>query len=87
MVRRGITMAPAVLIAVAGWDPTQALILSQVVLSFGIAPALVPLLLITGDRSVMGRFANARPVTVVYGGIAAAVIALNAFLLWLVLVP
>ncbi|WP_432052300.1 Nramp family divalent metal transporter [Streptomyces xiamenensis] len=87
VVRRGITMAPAVLIAVAGWDPTQALILSQVVLSFGIAPALVPLLLITGDRSVMGRFANARPVTVVYGGIAAAVIALNAFLLWLVLVP
>ncbi|MFD7510115.1 Nramp family divalent metal transporter [Streptomyces sp. NPDC059853] len=87
VVRRGITMAPAVLIAMAGWDPTQALILSQVVLSFGIAPALVPLLLITRDRAVMGRHANTGPVTGLYALIAAAVIGLNAFLLWLVLVP
>ena len=79
--RRAITMAPALLVLAIGVDPTQALVLSQVVLSFGIPFALVPLVLLTRRVDVMGALVN-KPVTTVAASIVAAVvIALNAFLL------
>ncbi|MBB4908595.1 Nramp family divalent metal transporter [Actinophytocola algeriensis] len=79
--RRLVTMAPALLILAAGVDPTRALVLSQVVLSFGIPFALVPLVWLTRRRDVMGRFAN-RPMTTMCGVAVATVIsALNVFLL------
>ena len=79
--RRAITMAPALLVLAVGVDPTRALVLSQVVLSFGIPFALVPLVILTRRVDVMGPLVN-RPVTTVAAGVVAAVvIALNVFLL------
>ena len=80
VVRRLVTMAPALVVLALGVDPTRALVLSQVVLSFGIPFALVPLLLLTRRPDVMGRLVN-RPVTTAAAGVVASVIiALNAFL-------
>ncbi len=79
--RRAVTMAPALLVLALGVDPTQALVLSQVVLSFGIPFALVPLVLLTRRVDVMGALVN-RPVTTAAASVVAAVvIALNLFLL------
>ena len=79
--RRAITMAPALVVLAVGVDPTRALVLSQVVLSFGIPFALVPLVLLTRRVDVMGPLVN-RPVTTVAAAVVAAVvIALNLFLL------
>lgn len=79
--RRLITMAPALVILATSVDPMQALVLSQVILSFGIPFALVPLVLLSRRRDVMGPFAN-RPLTTAVGITVAAVIsALNVFLL------
>ena len=58
--RRAITMAPALVIIAIGVDPTRALVLSQVVLSFGIPFALVPLVWFCRDRSLMGALVNRR---------------------------
>jgi manganese transport protein len=81
LLRRALTLAPALAVLAIGVDPTRALVLSQVVLSFGIPFALVPLVLLTRRRDVMGDLVN-RPVTTVIASIVAAVIiALNAFLL------
>ncbi|GAA1292710.1 Nramp family divalent metal transporter [Saccharothrix xinjiangensis] len=79
--RRLLTMAPALAVLALGVDPTRALVLSQVVLSFGIPFALVPLVLLTRRRDVMGAAANRRAATLV--GVAGAVVisALNLFLL------
>ena len=79
--RRLVTMVPALLVLALGLDPTRALVLSQVVLSFGIPFALVPLIMLTSRRDVMGAFVNRRATTVVAWGIAGLIVALNAFLL------
>jgi len=85
LARRLVTLAPALVILGLGVDPTLALVLSQVVLSFGIPFALIPLVALTAKAEVLGRFRN-RAVTTA-AGIAASVflIALNGLLLWLVL--
>jgi manganese transport protein len=74
-------MIPALIVLAVGVSPTSALVLSQVVLSFGIPFALVPLLLLTRRRDVMGEHVNRRATTVVAGAIAAFISALNVFLL------
>jgi manganese transport protein len=79
--RRAITMAPALLIIALGIDPSRALVLSQVALSFGIPFALIPLLLFCRDRSLMGSLVNRRGTTVAAACIAVLIIGLNAFLL------
>ena len=81
LVRRGLTMIPALVVLSIGVSPTSALVLSQVVLSFGIPFALVPLLLLTSRRDVMGVHVNRLPTTVVAVAIAALISALNVFLL------
>jgi manganese transport protein len=81
LVRRGLTMIPALVVLSIGVSPTSALVLSQVVLSFGIPFALVPLLLLTSRRDVMGAHVNRLPTTVVAVAIAALISALNVFLL------
>ena len=79
--RRAITMTPALVVLAAGIDPSRALVISQVVLSFGIPFALVPLVLLTRRRDVMGALVN-RPLTTALAAVVAALItALNAFLL------
>jgi manganese transport protein len=80
-VRRAITLAPALLVLAIGFNPTDALVFSQVVLSFGIPFALVPLLLIARDREVMGSLANPPWLSAVCGLFAAVIIGFNAFLL------
>ena len=84
LVRRLVTLVPALLILGAGFDPTFALVLSQVVLSFGIPFALIPLVVLTAQSRTLGEYRN-RPLTTV-GGVLACVflITLNAVLLWLV---
>jgi manganese transport protein len=79
--RRAITLAPALLVLAIGLDPTEALVGSQVVLSFGIPFALVPLLIIAADREVMGELVNPRWLSALAGVLASLIIALNAFLL------
>jgi manganese transport protein len=81
LVRRGLTMIPALVVLAVGVSPTSALVLSQVVLSFGIPFALVPLLMLTSRRDVMGVHVNRRSTTVVAVAIAALISGLNVFLL------
>jgi len=81
VVRRAVTMTPALIVLAVGVDPTKALVISQVVLSFGIPFALIPLVLLTRRRDIMGALVN-RPITTVVASLVALVIsALNAFLL------
>jgi manganese transport protein len=80
--RRGLTMAPALVVLAIGVNPSRALVLSQVVLSFGIPFALIPLIHMTASRSVMGEFVNGRLLTAVAVVVATLVIAMNSFLIW-----
>jgi manganese transport protein len=80
--RRAITLTPALVVLALGFNPTDALVASQVVLSFGIPFALVPLLMIAADRGVMGELVNPRWLTVLASALAALIIALNVFLLY-----
>jgi manganese transport protein len=79
--RRAITLAPALVVLGIGLNPTDALVGSQVVLSFGIPFALVPLLMLASKKSVMGAMVNPRWLTGFAGVLAAMIIALNVFLL------
>ncbi len=79
--RRAITMAPAFVVIALGVDPVLALVISQVILSFGIPFALIPLLQATADRRLMGPLVNRRVTTIVGIAIAVVVIALNTVLL------
>lgn len=79
--RRAVTMAPALVVLSLGADPTKALVLSQVVLSFGIPFALVPLVLLARRADVMGAAANRRGVTVAGSAAALVISALNVFLI------
>ena len=79
--RRAITLAPALVVLGIGLNPTDALVMSQVVLSFGIPFALIPLLLIARRREVMGPLVNPRWVTAIASVLGGLIIALNVFLL------
>jgi manganese transport protein len=81
LLRRLVTMAPALVVLGVGLDPSRALVISQVVLSFGIPFALVPLVLLTRRRDIMGELVNHRVTTIAAAVVAALIIALNAFLL------
>jgi manganese transport protein len=80
-VRRLVTMVPAFVVVAIGVDPSRTLVFSQVVLSFGIPFALVPLILFTSKRRLMGQFVNRRVTTLVASGVAGIIIVLNIFLL------
>jgi manganese transport protein len=80
-VRRLVTMLPAFIVIAIGVDPSRTLVLSQVVLSFGIPFALIPLVVFTAKRSIMGPLVNRRITTVAASVIAAVIVGLNIFLL------
>jgi manganese transport protein len=80
--RRAITMAPALVVLAIGADPSTTLVISQVVLSFGIPFALVPLLLLTRRRDIMGALVNRRLTSAAATVVAALIIGLNGFLLY-----
>jgi manganese transport protein len=81
--RRAITMAPALVVIAIGLDPSRALVLSQVVLSFGIPFALIPLLLFCRDRGLMGTLVNKRSTTAVATLVIGVILSLNVFLIFL----
>jgi manganese transport protein len=81
LARRALTLAPALVILAAGAEPTQALVLSQVVLSFGIPFALVPLVLLTRRRDVMADLVNRRSTTTWAVAVTLVIVVLNAVLL------
>jgi len=79
-IRRLVTMIPALAVIALGLDPTRTLVISQVVLSFGLPFALVPLVIFTSRRDVMGGLANHRITTMLASAVTAVIIALNLFL-------
>ncbi len=80
--RRLVTMTPALIVLGIGLDPSRSLVISQVVLSFGIPFALVPLVILTRRRDIMGSLVNRGLTTLVASIVAALIIALNGFLLY-----
>lgn len=85
--RRVLTIGPAVAILLAGVQPTTVLVWSQVVLSFGIALAMVPLALLTRDRALMGENVDRPVLQVLNAVIAALVVSLNLVMVWLAFSP
>ncbi|WP_092552099.1 Nramp family divalent metal transporter [Herbiconiux ginsengi] len=83
VVRRVVTLIPALIVLGVGIDPTWALVLSQVLLSIGIPFALIPLIRLTGDRALMGEFADRMPVRVVAWTVVALIVCLNVVLIFL----
>lgn len=81
-VRRLVTMIPALIVIALGFDPQETLVLSQVVLSFGIPFALIPLVMFTRRRDLMGSLVNLRITTIAATVVAALIVALNLFLLY-----
>ena len=79
--RRVATMLPALIVIALSIDPTRALVISQVVLSFGIPFAVIPLVRFTADRELMGVLTNRKLTTILASAVAALIVALNVFLL------
>ena len=84
--RRLVTVIPAMVVIFLGLDPTRTLVISQVVLSFGLPFAVVPLILFSRRRDVMGELVNRRATTAVAAAVAALIILLNLYLLYQTLV-
>jgi manganese transport protein len=81
-IRRLATMTPSLLVIALGLDPTRTLVISQVVLSFGLPFAIIPLILFTRRHDLMGPLVNRRVTTILAGMVAALIIALNLYLLY-----
>jgi manganese transport protein len=81
-VRRLVTMVPALIVIAIGLDPTRTLVISQVVLSFGIPFALIPLVMFTRRRDLMGALTNLKVTTIVASIVAALIVGLNLYLLF-----
>jgi manganese transport protein len=81
-IRRAVTMAPSLAVIAAGLDPTRTLVLSQVVLSFGLPFAVIPLIMFTRRRDVMGVLVNSALTNVLAVIAAAVIVALNVYLLY-----
>jgi manganese transport protein len=84
VVRRAITLIPALVILAIGFDPTRALVLSQVVLSFGIPFALIPLVWLASSKKQMGEFANTVGLRIAGWTAAALITVLNVLLIVLI---
>jgi manganese transport protein len=81
-VRRLVTIAPSLAVIIAGLDVTRTLVISQVVLSFGLPFAVIPLVIFTSRRDVMGMLVNRRATTIVAVAVAALIVSLDMFLLY-----
>ncbi len=79
--RRGVTMIPSLIVIMIGLDPTRTLVISQVVLSFGLPFAIIPLVMFTNHRDLMGVLVNKRLTTILASLVAVLVVALNLYLL------
>jgi manganese transport protein len=83
LLRRLVTLIPALVVLAIGVDPSRALVLSQVVLSFGIPFALIPLVRLTANRTLMGEDVNHRITTMLGWTVAAVICVLNVVLIYL----
>jgi manganese transport protein len=81
-IRRLATMLPSLAVIALGLDPTRTLVVSQVILSFGLPFAVLPLVLFTSDRKLMGSLVNRRPTTILAWIVAGAILLLNIYLLY-----
>ena len=81
-IRRLVTVFPPMIIIMLGLDPTRTLVISQVVLSFGLPFAIIPLVMFTRRRDIMGELVNRKSTTMLVSAVAALIIALNLFLLY-----
>ncbi|MBI1730263.1 Nramp family divalent metal transporter [Candidatus Acetothermia bacterium] len=81
-IRRLVTMIPSLIVIAMGLEPTRVLVISQVVLSFGLPFAVIPLVIFTSRKKLMGILVNRRTTTVIASFVAALIIALNLFLLY-----
>ena len=81
-VRRAVTMGPPILVIALGLDPTRTLVLSQVVLSFGLPFAIIPLVMFTRRADIMGELVNQKFTTILATVVAGLIVALNIFLLY-----
>ena len=81
-IRRVVTMVPSLIVIAIGLDPTRTLVLSQVVLSFGLPFAIIPLILFTRRKDLMGVLVNSRLTNFAVSVVAVLIIALNFFLLY-----
>jgi manganese transport protein len=84
--RRAVTMAPSLVVIAIGLDPTRTLVISQVVLSFGIPFALIPLVLFTREKQLMGELVNRRLTSALAMLVAAVIVGLNILLVYQTLV-
>lgn len=80
--RRAVTIIPSLIVIAIGLDPTRTLVLSQVVLSFGLPFAIIPLVIFTSRKSIMGVLTNARVTTVLAYAVSAVIVGLNFYLLY-----
>jgi manganese transport protein len=80
-IRRLVTMVPSLVVIMMGLEPTRTLVISQVVLSFGLPFAIIPLIMFTQRRDLMGVLVNHRITTILASLIAVVIIALNIYLL------
>jgi len=83
-IRRIVTMLPAIAILMAGIDPLEALVYSQVILSFALPAAIIPLMLITNKAEIMGKFKNSFLTNSLGWAIVSMIVALNGVLLYLI---
>jgi manganese transport protein len=80
-IRRVATMVPSLLVIFIGLDPTRTLVISQVVLSFGLPFAVIPLVIFTSRRKLMKTLVNKRITTLAAGAVTVLIVSLNAYLL------
>jgi manganese transport protein len=80
--RRLVTILPALVVMAIGLEPTRTLVISQVILSFCLPVALIPLVMFTRRRDLMGGLTNHSATTAIATVIVGAIIALNALLLY-----
>lgn len=81
-VRRIVTIFPSLLVIASGLDPTRTLVISQVVLSFGLPFAIIPLVIFTSKKEIMGALVNKKITTIVASCVAFLIVSLNLFLLY-----
>ena len=81
-IRRIVTIIPSLVVIIVGFDPTRTLVLSQVVLSFGLPFAIIPLIMFTRRKDIMGVLVNGWLTTLLASLSAALIIFLNFFLLY-----
>lgn len=84
-IRRVATILPSILVIAIGWEPTRTLVISQVVLSFGLPFAIIPLIQFTRNKNIMGGLVNKPITTFAAGVVAALIISLNFFLIFQVI--